>query len=293
MLNSEVIQMDKLQLTADNYYSLEADRQYMSVSQIKGYIPIYGGCEARALAKREGWKEKKKSTAFLVGGYVDAYFEGTLEKYKQENPEIYTQKGTLRAEYNKANEMIEKVESDKRLIHSLQGQKQSIFTADLLGFTWKIKLDVYSPDNSRIIDLKTCADIFEDMYCVHRKKRVKWIEYYGYLLQSAIYREVEKQANNRATHFDFFITAVSKQDTPDARIISLSNPNIIIDQLELIQAPINEYHDSTGCISHLDRIKGLIEGLYTPTRCECCEYCRETSSTSLFIAFEDWGEKDV
>ena len=46
----------KFQLTADNYYSDEANREYLSVSQFKDFVGTYGrmGCEEMALAKIRG-----------------------------------------------------------------------------------------------------------------------------------------------------------------------------------------------------------------------------------------------
>lgn len=52
---------EMLKLTKDNYFSLEASRQYMSVSQFKGFVPAYGGCEAASVAKLSGeWVEPKR-----------------------------------------------------------------------------------------------------------------------------------------------------------------------------------------------------------------------------------------
>lgn len=77
-------------LTAENYYSREANEEYMSVSQYKDFAGTYGkmACEFTAMEKlNERW-EDEKTTALLVGSYVDSYFEGTLDKFREENPEI-------------------------------------------------------------------------------------------------------------------------------------------------------------------------------------------------------------
>lgn len=65
-------------LTPENYYSPEANFEYMSVSQFKDFSGTYGqvGCEARAMAKLRGEYQEEKTTALLVGSYVDSYFEG-------------------------------------------------------------------------------------------------------------------------------------------------------------------------------------------------------------------------
>lgn len=65
-------------LTNENYYSLEANREFLSVSQYKDFMGTYGsaGCEECALAKIDGtWKENMEdSDALMVGSYVDAAF---------------------------------------------------------------------------------------------------------------------------------------------------------------------------------------------------------------------------
>lgn len=49
-------------LTAENYYSKEANKEYMSVSQYKDFAGTYGkmACEFSALEKLEKrWQQKK------------------------------------------------------------------------------------------------------------------------------------------------------------------------------------------------------------------------------------------
>ena len=72
-----------MQLTAENYYSEEANFEYMSVSQFKDFVGTYGrrGCEFTAMEKLRGAYKEEETTALLVGSYVDAYFEGTLDKF--------------------------------------------------------------------------------------------------------------------------------------------------------------------------------------------------------------------
>ena len=84
-----------MQLTSENYYSQEANQEYMSVSGYKDFAGTYGKmpCEFYGMEKLNGRWEDEKSTALLVGSYVDSYFEGSLEQFKKDNPEIFTQKG--------------------------------------------------------------------------------------------------------------------------------------------------------------------------------------------------------
>lgn len=95
-------------LTAENYYSKEADKEFMSVSQYKKFAGCLGrlGCEAKAMAELNGEWEDEKSTSMMVGSYVDAHFDGTLDLFRAQNPEIFTKQGALKAEYRRAEEVI-------------------------------------------------------------------------------------------------------------------------------------------------------------------------------------------
>ena len=63
-----------LKLTPENYYTKEANMQYVSVSQYKEFNGTTGkmGCEAYAMAKLRGEVEEVTTTALMVGSYVDA-----------------------------------------------------------------------------------------------------------------------------------------------------------------------------------------------------------------------------
>ena len=64
-----------MKLTSENYFSLEMQMKFMGVSQFKAFEE----CQAAALAEISGNYEREKTTSLLVGSYVDAYFEGTLD----------------------------------------------------------------------------------------------------------------------------------------------------------------------------------------------------------------------
>ena len=91
-------------LTQENYYSKEANREYLSVSQYKDFCGTIGrvGCEEQALAKLNGYWEMEKTTALLVGSYVDSHFEGTLDLFKAQNPEIFNKKRRVKGRVPKS-----------------------------------------------------------------------------------------------------------------------------------------------------------------------------------------------
>lgn len=159
-------------LTAENYYSQEANEEYMSVSQFKDFCGTYGKmpCEFTAMEKLKGRWEEPKSKALMVGSYVDSYFEGTLDKFKAENPDLFKRDGTLKAEFVKADEIIQRIERDDYFMKFMSGKKQVIMTGELFGTKWKIKMDSYIQDIA-IVDLKVMASITK-LEWVRDEKRV-------------------------------------------------------------------------------------------------------------------------
>ena len=96
-------------LDENSYFSDAARKLYTGSSEIKSFMD----CEARTIAEINGdWKEEPNK-AILVGSYVDASVSSTLDKFKEKHPELYTQKGTLKAEFQHADYIIERINRDK------------------------------------------------------------------------------------------------------------------------------------------------------------------------------------
>lgn len=199
-----------MQLTNENYYSKEANEEYLSVSQYKDFMGTYGkrGCEEYALAKIEGtWEENMEdSDALMVGSYVDAHFEGTLDLFKAKHPCMFKKDGGLMAKYLKANEMIQRCERDEVFSHYMSGEKQVIMTADMFGAKWKIKIDSYHPGQC-IVDLKTCQSI-NKVFFHHDIGYMNFLAEWGYYIQGAVYQKVVEI--NTGKKLPFFIAAVSE-----------------------------------------------------------------------------------
>lgn len=253
-----------MQLTNDNYFSSEANRNYWSVSQFKAF----NKCEACGLAEAKGIYDRPESDALLIGSYVDAYFSGEFEQFQEERgSQMFKKNGEILAKFAHANEMINRVESDPLMNAYLEGEKQTIMEAELFGVQWKIKMDVYN--EQRIVDLKTTKD-FEKIYDPNYGYR-SWIEYYGYDIQGAIYTRVEQLVAGRKTPLPFYIAAVTKEKTPDIKIIHI--PEHILDAAyHLVEAKI-------------DRFELIKKGEVEPIRCEKCDYCK---STKILTAPEEY-----
>lgn len=260
-----------MQLTNGNYYSQEANREYMSVSQFKDFNGTYGrmACEYSALEKLEGRWEDEKSTALMVGSYVDSYFEGTLEQFKAENSDLFTQKGELKAAYKQAEQIIARIERDEYFMKYMGGQKQVIMTGELFGAKWKIKMDSYIP-NVAIVDLKVMASI-TDLKWVKDIGYLDFVRYWGYDIQGAIYQEIVRQ--NTGKKLPFYIAGATKEKEPDIQIIHVTD-NYLQEALHMVEAS-------------MPRILRVKNGEADPDRCELCDCCRHNRVLTRPISITD------
>ena len=245
-------------LTNDNYYSSEANLEYMSVSQFKDFRK----CEAMALASLRGEWERPKTTALLVGSYIDAWFEGTLEEFKWTNPEIFTKSGRLRAEFIQAEELIEFISKDPMFMEYMAGEKQIIMSTEMFGTLWKIKIDSYHPGRM-IVDGKV-------MRSMERIMGKSFVEHWSYDLQMAVYSEVVRRVTGLS--LATYLAVVTKQEPPDKDVILIPEWR----RIELLEEVERD-------MPHILAVKS---GEIPPIRCGVCEYCRATKMLTEPIDFE-------
>lgn len=247
-------------LTQENYFSTDAQQEYMSASQFKAF----DRCEAGAIAEIKGEYVREKTVSLLVGSYVDAHFEGTLDIFKAKNPELFTRSGDLKSEYRKAENIIQRIERDRLFTEFMSGEKQFIKTGEIEGVPVKIKMDSYF-HGDKIVDLKIMKD-FAPVY-VEGKGRLNFIEAWGYDIQAAIYQMIE--GNN----LPFYIAAATKENVPDIAIIKIPQENIEV---------AKEYIKSK-----IVRFAAIKEGYIAPERCERCDYCKHTKILTEPIDMEE------
>lgn len=252
-----------MNLTAENYYSPEANKAYWSASFVKEMMD----CQNRAMGELDGTYQRPSSTALLVGSFVDSYFEGedALAKFIENTPEIVNSRtGALKSEFLRATEMIDRAKKDPVFMEFMRGEKQKIFTGEIGGIPFKCKLDVYLP-GERIVDLKTVKD-FEPMY---RKEegRLSFAEYWRWPIQMAIYQHLE------GNKLPCYLACITKQDPPDIQVIQI--PQHVLDtEMELL----------LDKLPYLDAIR---QGVIEPERCESCAHCRNTRKLSGAISLDD------
>ena len=244
-----------------NYFSYNNNRKYCGSSQFKSFLK----CPARAMAILEGRIQEEESTALLVGSYIDAWFEGTLDQFKDEHPNLFKRDGSLKAEYIKADEIIERVSRDELFMKYMSGRKQVIKTGRIEGVPFKVKIDSYHKGKA-LVDLKVIKDMKpiwdEDLGC-----KVDFIHYWGYHYQAAIYQAVEGHK------LPFYLCVVTKENEPDLAVIEI--PQAWIDEaMEVIK-------------NHISVIEAIKKGAIEADRCECCDYCKSTKKLTRVISADE------
>lgn len=241
-----------MQLTKRNYFSRRANLEFMSVSQFKSFSQ----CPHRAIAEIKGKYKREETTSLLVGSYIDAYFSGELPEFKAANPEIFKKDGTLKSDYIQAEQIIERIKRDRKMMRYLSGSHQVIMTGVIQGVPVKIKIDSLLPNC--IVDQKIIKD-FENIYDAE-KGRVPWFEYWEYDLQGAVYQEVVRQ--NTGRKLPFVIAGATKEKVTDIDLINI-NQNSLDLAFDRFLRDVESY----------DAMK---KGIIPAERCNKCDYCKET-----------------
>lgn len=259
-------------LTSENYFSPENSLKYMGSSQFKSFLK----CEHQALAENSGEYKRPVTDALLIGSYVDAHFEGTLDIFKAQHSEIFTKNGTLKSQYQYAEYMIQRVERDERFMQFMSGEKQKIFTGKIAGVPFKIKVDSYHEEC--IVDLK-CMKDFKSIWNEEKSIKEHFIIAWGYHIQAAIYREIVRQ--NTGKTLPFYIAAITKEKPePDLKLYYIPD--------EVLDDALSEVE------SLAPRFQKIKQGQLNPQHCDNCAWCRHTKVLTEPINFlEECGVYEV
>jgi len=273
--------MSRLKLTDDNYYSPEANWEYMSASQFKSFRK----CEAAAMAELRGEWGRKETTALLVGSYVDAYFSNELEQFKAQHPELYKRDGTLKADFQNAHTIAERLNRDELARMLLSGRHQVIKTGKIAGVWYKTKADsLLTPrqveaickrfpqirelvpfGGAIIVDLK-CMKDFNPIWDEDTHEKVSFVIFWGYDIQGAIYQKVD----NRMA--PFVIVGVTKEAEPDITAIHIPD-----EDLSFALADVEALSP---------RYAAIKRGEIAPVGCGKCAYCRSVKRLEGITHFQ-------
>lgn len=249
-------------ITDENYFSKEAEREYMGSTQFKRFLE----CPARAMAMLRGEWYEPISTAMQVGNYVDNYFSGTLDIFKAMNPTLFTEKGTLKSDYKHAEYIIQRIERDEMFMRYMNGGAQTILTGEIEGVKFKIKIDSYHIGRA-IVDLKIVKD-FAPVWDDEQRRKLPFVEFWGYDIQAGIYTAIEGNS------LPFMIAGATKEKPePDLAIISIPQ-----ERIDICLDTVREY---------APRFDELKRGIGEPSRCEKCDYCRSSKKLTKIIDYRE------
>lgn len=275
-------------LSTENYYSREANTEYMSVSQFKDF----DRCPAAALAELRGEYAPAASPAMLVGGYVDAWFSGELPLFQAQHPEIFRRDGTLKSEYCKAQDIIARMEADELFSLLMSGAKQVIVTGEIAGVPFKGKVDslldaaacrvlvrrfpeteavLGALPRGAIVDQKVMRDL-GPVWSQEEGRKLPFVEAYGYDIQGAVYRALEGH------NLPVVLAVGTKENEPDLAALSVSDADLT--------SALYQVEDRAP---YYQKIK---LGEIKPRRCERCDYCRRTRRLTSILDYRELVEDD-
>lgn len=172
--------MNKNNLTEETYFSPENNMKYTGSSQIKDFIK----CPAYAMAKLKGEWVEEKSKPMLVSSYIDAAISNELDFFKEQNPEIFTKQGELKADYKIAEDVITQMKNDTMFYKYLSGEPQVIMTGEISGVPVKIKIDSYHKDKL-LVDEKAMGSL-DLLWNEKTHQKENFIDYYRIYSSSGI-----------------------------------------------------------------------------------------------------------
>lgn len=258
-------------ITPENYHSLEVKKAWMSHSQWKSWLE----CPARTKAELAGTWMREPTEAMVVGSYVDRAltYPDQFEAFVEANrPEIFDSKGKKYAAFQNADTMIERVQADpvwNRLMKI--GKTQEILTGSIADMPWLYMADLLcdAEGAEMVLDLKTAAD-FEDGWTrdEHGKNvKVHWIDAAGYWRQLAVGRRLFEESHGI---------------TPVCGIVGVKKPSKL-GRPSGVGLWIME--DSARLEAEIERIKALTpkvrawkEGTERAPKCGVCDYCFSVST---------------
>lgn len=242
-----------MRLTRANYYSAEADKKYVSYSQLKSFAR----CESKCLADINREIEREQNTSMLVGSYVDAYLDGekAFGEFKVKHPELFKQNGMLKSDFVQADEIIDRINSDTVFRDLLRGRRQVIMTGKVLGVPVKIRIDSLHKD--KIVDGKVMRDL-EDIWDEEAGMYVPWWRYYRYDWQAWLYQTIVAQ--NKGVVLPFINAVATREKGYDLRAFEYSEDTLR-----------NAGEEIKAIIRDLQAAKN---GEKAAISCGHCDYCR-------------------
>jgi len=243
-------------ITQKNYHEGWVASKYLSCTQIKSWAE----CEASAHAKYTLGESKwdGPSEAMLLGSYLDeTLLSGDVAAFEEANREkLFTLSGSLRAGFDRINDMAERCNADPRFMAAIDGEHQVIMQGVIAGTPTRIMIDALPSAMPAIVDLKKMARTDKKVWSDREGGMVEWWRAYGYHWQAAIYREIYRQ--NTGDDLPFILAVVEAE--PPHQTFGLP---LAVDCMHEIESVV-------------DNIRQVRQGR-EPRRCGSCKWCKASS----------------
>lgn len=246
------------------------EKYILEARKLNGFLK----CEACALAELNGEWEEEKSKSMLVSSYIDAAMSDELVEFEQQNPEIFTRNGDLKADYKLAEDVFNQMQEDEMFWKYLSGEHQVIMTGEISGVPVKIKIDSYHEDKC-IVDLKAMATL-QPQWSEKEHKKINFCDNYRYTLQAALYQEIVKQ--NTGKQLPFIIAVCTKEKYSQRALLQIDQ-DVMNTELEFLQ----QY------LPHLQDVK---QGKIEPQKCNCCNWCISKQKTDKIWWYTDYFKEN-
>lgn len=255
--------MCEVNLTVDTYFDIEFQQKYMSASQFKSFMR----CPANTIAEINGKWIRPNNPVFKQGHYVEESLFGDVDKFINNNPDMFSTrgktKGELKSEYKKINNAVRVAQNDMFFMGYLTGEHQVIKTGVIAGVPFKIMMDTYT--DKRIVDLKAMASF-------KGSSGLSFVEKYGYDTQGAIYTEID------GLNKPFYLAIITKEDYPNKMILEIED-----EFLEYALTKVEEY---------APKFQAIKDGILKADRCEICNYCKSTKKLKKVTKFSEFILKE-
>lgn len=267
-----------MELTSKTYFTPEMNLKYLDCSTYKNFAGTVSrkACECRALAIAKGMYKQPKTEALLLGGYVDAFFDNSMDEYLSENMEdLYTKTSLQKFEktgnpddlkryafLEQADVMIARAKREPMFMKYMEGETQKILVADIDKVPIRVKLDVYNKD--RIVDLKTAASMTQTFYSADSSERINFVENFGYIEQAFFYQTAVEQ--NFGKKLPFYLAVITKEkvsNEPHPRVAIVHVPDHVIE------------NKGKEIKMKIHKVWEILQGNILPIPCGTCEWCAD------------------
>jgi hypothetical protein len=253
-------------LTTDTYHGIEANRAYVSHSQIKAWQQCPSRWHAEFIA---GTYTRPESDALLIGSYVDMAITQPAEFAEwAESVGVLKKDGKPYSKFELADRMIAAVKASSLAISLLSGDSQRILTTTMHDVPVRMMADDLNRVANTMTDLKTTRDLDNTEWNTEAHERQHWITYWSYWQQVAFYQAIVELVEGWTP--DPWIVAVDKGDPPRVGVYQMHGYGDADTMLDMA------WNDIETALKAMASYRNIDTPPPAEARCNTCGYCRDT-----------------